>query len=460
MPFSVYAALVGDDGGFYYDVNTNGTATIEEYYGRNQDLIVPGEIYSNVVTSISNSTFSYNKTIESVVIANSIDSVGTYAFYCCENLKSVLLSNSLTKINSGTFGQCISLERIYIPSSVISIANNSFNGCNNVTIIAEPDTTAAEYAETKGLPFVDINSITTDNNEISQFKGARVLLEPDSGIGLAMYMKFSKAIIESPTAVMRITAPNGNVEEVSIMKDAEITTVDGDNCYKFICHTAAKEMTDNVTMQVIDGDTVGEVYSYSVKEYANELLSQIGTNQEYAEAETLVRSMLIYGAESQKYFGYNTDNIATDVTVPDEVMIPEEWSGVNPIDDDFTALGLEYYGSSLVLKSKTSYVIYFEPKDNYNGATMQFIRDGEIVTVEPTIKNGLVRYEITGIEAGDLEKNIDVTIGENAYKLNPGIYFVLARDDDEIHNQTTLANVVKSLYYYNMTAESYKSLYW
>lgn len=312
---SVSAALISGEGRYYYSIKSDNTATLKEYHGNTENLIIPSYVGTYLVSTIGQNTFYNNKNISSVIIPDSVSSVGSFAFYGCTNLKSVKLSSTQTQIRAATFYGCSSLQKIFIPSSVTSIASNSFNGCTNVTIIAEPGTTAAGYAETKGLSFVDVNSITTDNDEISKFVGARVLLEPDSGIGLEMYMKFSKAIIENPTSVMCITASNSEIEEVSIMKDAEIATVEGENCYKFICHTAAKELTDNVTMQVIDGDTVCEECSYSVKDYAETLLSKIATNNATIKSVTIPDSIKTIGV----YAFYGCTSLES-ATIPSSVM--------------------------------------------------------------------------------------------------------------------------------------------
>ena len=131
--------------------------------------------------------------------------------------------------------------------------------------------------------------------------------------------------------------------------------------------------------------------------------------------------------------------------------------GVNSDNYVYSGSGLTFEGSSLVLKSKTSYVLYFSPNESYTGAVLEYVRDGETIIAELTMRNGLVRFEITGIEAGCLEDDFDVVINGTSYTVNPGIYFVLARNETEQHNQTTLAELMRSMYYYNRNAKSYKS---
>lgn len=79
---------------------------------------------------------------------------------------------------------------------------------------------------------------------------------------------------------------------------------------------AAKEMTDTVYIvgYIKDGDkyTYSELSKFGVLHYAYNKLGYTGdgtTNEKFAE---LLQSLLQYGAEAQKYFGYNVGNLATD----------------------------------------------------------------------------------------------------------------------------------------------------
>ena len=56
MPAS--AALIGGDGGFYFSLKSNRTATLEEYHGNSSDIAIPSSIYSYAVTSRAENTFS------------------------------------------------------------------------------------------------------------------------------------------------------------------------------------------------------------------------------------------------------------------------------------------------------------------------------------------------------------------------------------------------------------------
>ena len=93
---------------FEYKVNSDGTATITDYYGEVTELVIPSTLDGYKVTKI-----------------------GNYAFW-----------------------DCGSLESITIPSSVTSIGDDAFCGCDKLTIYGEKDSAAESYAKMFGIAFV------------------------------------------------------------------------------------------------------------------------------------------------------------------------------------------------------------------------------------------------------------------------------------------------------------------
>ena len=153
----VYAALIGGEGGFYYSINRDETATVEEYHGSAEDIVIPSEVFSNAVTAIADNTFSRNNTIKSVVIPNTVTSLGEYAFFGCSSLERAVVPTSITDINAATFYNCTNLREVTIPASVTKIAANAFYGCENLTIKGDRNTAAEAYALEHGYSFEDLH---------------------------------------------------------------------------------------------------------------------------------------------------------------------------------------------------------------------------------------------------------------------------------------------------------------
>ena len=93
--------------------------------------------------------------------------------------------------------------------------------------------------------------------------------------------------------------------------------VDSAECYLFdFRELAAKQMTVDVYAKVYATDGENEYYSklnkYSILQYCYYMLGKTSTYEPDADFEELLNSLLTYGASAQKYFGENTDRLATD----------------------------------------------------------------------------------------------------------------------------------------------------
>ena len=138
--------------------------------------------------------------------------------------------------------------------------------------------------------------------------GARVVghsISLEGDIAVNFYMELDPAIAASETAYMHFTIPNGKKTSVVDVPVSQ-ATVKG-KYYVFKCNIAAKDMNATITGQIVDGETVGTEYTYSVREYADYLLDHADANgtdaqKEYAAAAPLVEKMLSYGAYAKEYF--------------------------------------------------------------------------------------------------------------------------------------------------------------
>ena len=92
-------------------------------------VIIPGS-----VEEISDYAFSYNATLENVVLNYGIKRIGANAFDNVSNLKSINFPDSLTEIASRAF-RTTGLKEINIPGSVKAIKNEAFTGCASLSKI-------------------------------------------------------------------------------------------------------------------------------------------------------------------------------------------------------------------------------------------------------------------------------------------------------------------------------------
>ena len=97
-----------------------------------QNSSIKSVIIENGVTSIVTYAFSGCTSLTSITISDSVTSIGESAFDGCTSLVSVTLSKSITTIEYSTFFGCSSLTSIEIPKSVTTIVNFAFCGCTNL----------------------------------------------------------------------------------------------------------------------------------------------------------------------------------------------------------------------------------------------------------------------------------------------------------------------------------------
>ena len=187
------------------------------------------------------------------------------------------------------------------------------------------------------------------------------------------------------------------------------------------CSVPARCMTDNIKMTVKKGDDIVVSSTFKIAKYANDLTElypavNVDTSdyiglQDNQKLHTLLRAMLDYGAESQKYFSYNTDdlanakkytknlvkvgNVSSSVTSAyseyDEAktgLIDAKNTIANIGDDN---IGLAYDGSAVACKSKLSVRIYFTKTEgfdisnlsaSYKGKALTFKEDGDSVYLQ------------------------------------------------------------------------------
>lgn len=217
-------------------------------------------------------------------------------------------------------------------------------------------------------------------------------------------------------------------------------TANADGFYYLSVKVAAAQMTDEITVQIVNGTEQSEKKTYSVRAYADSILAG-----EYSEeTKTLVTQMLHYGAAAQNYFNYRTDSLANSgltesLTAPTTSAGPSYTGAVE---------GVIYSGATLVHREKIAVRFYFEVTGDVSAYS--FTVNGESCT--PVQKGGRYCIEIADINPQDLDDRITVKV-DNALTVvySPMNYIVnMYKKGSE-----SLQALVKTLYNYHLAAEAY-----
>ena len=215
-------------------------------------------------------------------------------------------------------------------------------------------------------------------------------------------------------------------------------------------------MTSEIKAQIIDGDRSGEEYTYSVREYADYLLTHTSEKEEWADAAPMVRAMLNYGAYSQLYFDKNPDDLANaGLTTEQKALGDISIDVADPVLKDLPE-GTTFEGATLSLKSVTTLSLYFKSSE-----TLKF--DCGRYTVE-TVQSGNYQIaRIRGIKARFIGEDVTLKLGDSGtVTYNPLNYCRNAlkestetQDQERNEQIKKLQNAVKALYLYWQAAVQY-----
>ncbi len=263
----------------------------------------------------------------------------------------------------------------------------------NATGSANSFTLTAEYASKSPEVSLYGRSITLKDN-----------------IDVNYYMEMSDSVFEHD-AYLEFKI-GGQTYKLNASDAAEVNE-SGKTLYKFSCPVNAAQMSDTIETRIVIDNNTKEEFSYSVKEYASELLLK---SSEYpTEIVKLVKALLNYGTAAQTFFKYNTDKPANAILSDTDKAVAaadfDAYKAVIKADSANGAIdGLTYYGSSLICKSEMTVRHYFilDNGSDINNYKFSYIdTEGYEVSLIPkkVSDGGVYCVDISGIMACSLNKN-------------------------------------------------------
>ena len=145
------------------------------------------------------------------------------------------------------------------------------------------------------------------------------------------------------TATVTVTVDGNTVlENVSYSSLADGMT----GCKKIVLDMAAAQMTDDIVITIVSGETQLLEETYSVQKYIQYLLE--GNYDE--KTQELAKAVLNYGAAAQVYFDHNADSLANEGYENTETVEIPEINTDNMLSGEVE--NIQFYGASLLFKSK------------------------------------------------------------------------------------------------------------
>ena len=216
---------------------------------------------------------------------------------------------------------------------------------------------------------------------------------------------------------------------------------DENGYYIFTANVAAAQMTEQVKVQLVSGEKLGAVYTYTVRQYAEALLADASK----ADCHSLVKQMLEYGAKAQAYFGINTTDLANKGITVEATQVPTE---IEDFSVSGSAEGIRYYGATMVFAAKTAVRYYF----NVTGDIQDYTFTVNGSRLDPVEKDGKYYIEVSGINPQDLDDAVEVDInGTMTVTYSPMNYIVRM----SAKGTNTLKELLSALYGYHLAAQDY-----
>ncbi|MCL1903054.1 MAG: leucine-rich repeat domain-containing protein [Oscillospiraceae bacterium] len=134
-------------GDYGYSINKDGTVAIDQYFGSDENVIIPETLDGKRVTSME-----------------------YYVFMSCEGVKTVTIPESIKSIGIYAFGGCYSLTDIYVDE------NNLYYSSVDGNLFNKKRTTLINYASANSRTAYSIPESVTEIG-VSAFQGSRILTE-------------------------------------------------------------------------------------------------------------------------------------------------------------------------------------------------------------------------------------------------------------------------------------------
>ena len=188
------------------DFEINALGEITDYYGSNEELVIPEIIQGKVVNGIASGAFKENSYIKKVILPETISTIKSIAFKDCEKLESIS-GSSVSVLGAQAFLGCKNLVSVDFPTlegigdyafsesgikeihleSVTDLGSNVFNGCDKLEtaiLTSVENINMGTFRDCISLKSIDISSaIKISANAFRNTGLERIIVENVEEIG-------------------------------------------------------------------------------------------------------------------------------------------------------------------------------------------------------------------------------------------------------------------------------------
>lgn len=351
-----------------------------------------------------------------------------------------------TGVTENIWGQEIGKDNYPVINGAKVYKNERYEGCignpgNKISYYSNEEK-AIEYGEHSYSQGGICKYCNDLENGKDGFKSASLTLT--DGVIINYYVLLSEEAKSDSNAYIHFTSANGVDKKIKLSNGVK----DGER-YKFSLGLRPDQMADEITAQVVYSDgTQGNSVVYSVKKYAQ----NVGDGD---ASKALVDAMLKYGAFSQLYTDYNTDNLVTDVSdYTENAVIGEEYKF--KLNND--TAGIAFKGGTLQLGSAITIKIKLQLEEGADINDYTFKCDDKILKPE---KSGEFYYiYLRNIAPQDFDEMHSFTVSDDTntsvLEYSAFSYMKNILDNPNSYDKK-IVNLMNAMYDYNQAANAYKN---
>ena len=149
--------------GFYLKKNSNTkTASLLQYDGFEENIIVPEKIDNYTINELGTSAFYYGKTysgvnVNSIKLPDTIEIIGDSTFFDLDDIDSIKINKNVKKIGKRTFSGCSKIEKIEVDNDNKYFYSDDgvLYDYNKTKLLSFPTAKSEEYTALTSLKEVD-----------------------------------------------------------------------------------------------------------------------------------------------------------------------------------------------------------------------------------------------------------------------------------------------------------------